>query len=153
MPPASFHKPEHLCRQRDIDALFTVGSRAATAYPLRAVFRVLKRSYGEPPVKVLISVAKRRLHHAVDRNRAKRQVREAYRLQKSLLLNVLPKDVAVHVGLLWLADTPVTTDIVMQRTATLLARIAEKIEATLAEATTSEENTEPTAAELPHTTL
>lgn len=129
MPPASFRKPEHLCRQRDIDALFTVGSRAATAYPLRAVFRVLKREHGEPPVKVLISVAKRRLHHAVDRNRAKRQVREAYRLQKSLLWNALPEDTAVHVGFLWLADKPVATDLVMQRTATLLSRLAEKVEA------------------------
>lgn len=85
MATFTFRKPEHLCKQKEIEALFSAGSQSFTAYPLRATFKQVEPTTG-PAVKVLLSVAKRRLHHAVDRNRAKRQLREAYRLQKHLLL-------------------------------------------------------------------
>ena len=59
-----------------------------------------------PQVQVLISVAKRRLRHAVDRNRAKRQIREAYRLNKEILWENLPENTAIHLGFVWVADQP-----------------------------------------------
>ncbi|MGN1241302.1 MAG: ribonuclease P protein component, partial [Alloprevotella sp.] len=72
-----FPKAEHLCLKRDIERLFSAGTKSLSAYPLRVV--VGEADTGSVPVKVLMSVSKRRLHHAVDRNRAKRQMREAYR--------------------------------------------------------------------------
>ncbi len=39
----------------------------------------------EVPVSILISVPKKRFHNAVDRNKMKRLVREAYRTQKHIL--------------------------------------------------------------------
>ncbi|MBA9079771.1 ribonuclease P protein component [Rufibacter quisquiliarum] len=39
----------------------------------------------EPPVQLLVSVSKRYFKKAVDRNRLKRQIREAYRLQKQVV--------------------------------------------------------------------
>jgi len=123
----AFPKAEHLCLKRDIEALFSAGSRAATAFPLRAVFRLVPRSGdAEPAVKVLLSVSKRRLRHAVDRNRAKRQLREAYRLRKTLLTAALPATVGLHVALLWLADRPVPSATVAESVERLLRRIAEK---------------------------
>ena len=80
-----FPKAEHLCLRNDIDNLFAAGTKAQTAYPLRVVYREVKHSEG-PKVKVLLSVPKRKLRHAVDRNRAKRQLREAYRLNKQIVL-------------------------------------------------------------------
>lgn len=121
----TFHKPEHLCMQRDIEALFSAGSHAATAYPLRAVFRQTEAGRG-PAVQVLLSVAKRRLHHAVDRNRAKRQLREAYRLNKYVLLDSLPAGCHLHLGFIWLADRPMPTERVAASMRLLLQRIADK---------------------------
>lgn len=122
----TFAKPEHLCLKNEIEALFSSGSRSMTVYPIRATFRALPYAGSGPRVKVLLSVAKRRLHHAVDRNRAKRQLREAYRLQKYALLDQLPDDTALNIAFIWLPDGPKRTASVMRSMATLLTRIAEK---------------------------
>ncbi len=126
MKQYTFPKPEHLCRQRDIDALFSAGSHAATAFPLRVVYRPVEHT-GGAAVQVMLSVAKRRLHHAVDRNRAKRQLREAYRLNKDVLRAALPEGIGLHICFLWLSDRPVSSDIVAARVRALLHRVAENI--------------------------
>ena len=59
------------------------------AFPLRVVYVNKERAQGEVPVQILISVPKKRFKHAVDRNRVKRQVREAYRLHKQVLYEAL----------------------------------------------------------------
>ena len=80
----TFKKTERITSLKEIDALFERGHNStAHCYPVRAVYQTYAphESKPTPPIKVLVSVAKKRLHHAVDRNRAKRQIREAYRLQ------------------------------------------------------------------------
>lgn len=133
--PQTFQKKERLCSQRAIEVLFGSGSRSLSAFPLRAVYR---RADAEVPVAVLVSVAKRRLHHAVDRNRAKRQVREAYRLNKQILWKALaekaaaetagsPLPLSLHVAFVWLAEKPCPTALVEKQMRTLLHCIAERI--------------------------
>ena len=73
----TFPKSHHICLRRDIDALFSTESHALSVYPIRAVYRKVARNADEPAVKVLVSVAKRHLHHAVSRNLTKRRIREA----------------------------------------------------------------------------
>ena len=126
MKQFTFPKPEHLCLQLEIESLFAAGSRSMTAFPLRVVYREVPHTSG-PAVKVLMSVSKRRFKHAVDRNRAKRQLREAYRLNKYTLLNVLPEGTGVHIAFLWLSDRPVSSRVVHSRVAALLLRVAEKL--------------------------
>lgn len=77
----TFDKSEKLCHDVDIEALWKEGRRF-TVYPLRIVSRPREEGYG---VKVLIIARKKQFRHAVDRNRWKRVVREAYRLQKHAL--------------------------------------------------------------------
>lgn len=125
MKTYTFRKAEHLCRQRDIDALFSAGSHSMTAYPLRMVYRAATNG-SRPPVQVLLSVAKRRLHHAVDRNRAKRQLREAYRRHKHLLIDSLPEGAAWHVAFIWLAEGPADSAHIDSRMQSLLHRLAER---------------------------
>lgn len=50
------------------------------SYPIKCFYRRVTR--GEVAVQLAVVVSKRRFKHAVDRNRVKRLMREAYRLQK-----------------------------------------------------------------------
>lgn len=117
-----FPKPEHLCLERDIEALFGGGNHSAVAFPIRAVWREVEWDGHGPQVKVMVSVSKRHFKHAVDRNRAKRQMREAYRLNKHRLGAL---DGGLHIGFIWLADTPLDSKLIHKRLSNLLVRIGE----------------------------
>ena len=80
----TFRKAERLSLKRETDGLFNHG-KAFISYPLRVVYLEQKPLLGEK-VSVLISVPKRRIKLAVNRNRLKRLIREAYRLNKSTLI-------------------------------------------------------------------
>ena len=121
-----FPKAEHLCLRNDIDALFSAGAKALTAYPLRVVYREVNHKEG-PKVKVLLSVPKRKLRHAVDRNRAKRQLREAYRLNKPTLLETLGDKQGLHLAFMWLSDKPVDSKMIEKKVINLLHRIGEQL--------------------------
>ncbi|UKI46114.1 MAG: ribonuclease P protein component [Phocaeicola vulgatus] len=82
----TFSKEERLSRKRDIDTLFADG-KSFIAYPLRVIFLLAEQSEGSVPVSILTSVSKKRFKRAVKRNLIKRQVREAYRIQKQDLCN------------------------------------------------------------------
>ena len=123
--PLAFRKAERLCRQKAIDSLFGSGSRSLSAYPVRAVYRVVPHE--QVPVAVLISVAKRRLHHATDRNRAKRQLREAFRKNRHVLPPEKLVDKSLHIALIWLAEQPCSTQTIEARVVNLLQRISERL--------------------------
>ncbi len=124
--PDALPKSERLYRQKAIDALFGAGSHGLSAFPLRAVFRVCPPdACGIPATRqVLFSVAKRKLRHAVDRNRAKRQLREAWRLNRSLLQAEATQH--AHIAFIWLADTPQDTPTIVRKMRNLLHRIEEQ---------------------------
>ncbi|GAA3992839.1 hypothetical protein GCM10022407_41450 [Hymenobacter antarcticus] len=77
----TFPKEEHLCRKKLIEELFSKQSSSFGVYPLRIVWIPAPAPTSAPP-QVLISVSKRTFKRAVDRNRLKRLIREAYRLNK-----------------------------------------------------------------------
>ena len=81
----SYSKSEKLKGEKLLDALFTHG-RSVTAYPLRLIF--MPANFPETvPVKTGVSVPKRQFKRAVDRTRIKRLIREAYRLNKTIIFN------------------------------------------------------------------
>lgn len=113
-----------LCSRKAIEALFAAGGRSLSAYPLRVVFRQVETD--EVPIRVLISVSKRHFHHAVDRNRAKRQIREAWRLNKDILI-LQPSTPSLHIAFIWLADEPQPSELVHRKIKNLLHRIQEDL--------------------------
>ena len=123
MKKQSFPKQERIVSQKLIDELFTSGqSHSLTAFPLRAVFLP-----GAAQLQLLLSVPKRRFKHAVDRNRVKRQLREAFRKNKQLLADVLPDGQAVALAFIWMSDRHASSAVVEQRVASILKRIASTI--------------------------
>jgi ribonuclease P protein component len=119
----SFPKSERIVSQKLIDELFSKsGSHSLVAFPVRAVYKPLSPSTLHlPPSTLLVSVPKKHFKHAVDRNRVKRQLREAYRHHKHLLDG---KQLAV--AFIWLCDAHFPSTEVDRRIKSLLTRIAEK---------------------------
>lgn len=90
---ATLTKAERLSSQKAIEQLFdrrrTTGG-ALLAYPCQVLY--LPSSEAHP--RVMFSVSKKKFKKAVDRNRLKRWLREAYRLQKASSPLPVPLDIA-----------------------------------------------------------
>lgn len=101
----TFSKKEKLCSTKSIDALFSSGE-SFIAYPIRVVYKLYDPTEEDnQSASVVISVSKRKFKRAVKRNRVKRMIREAYRLNKEpLIKQLLQKNKRIDVALIYLKD-------------------------------------------------
>ena len=108
----TFSKEEHLCSKRLIALLFSKGS-SFNLYPLRFIYYTPQDL---PPgaTQVLISVSKRYFKRAVDRNRLKRQIREAYRLNKHILYQN-PEQAPHLLGILYIGKEKKSFQIIQKK--------------------------------------
>lgn len=121
-------KEERICSKKLINELFTGNGRSMTAFPLRVVFMRRTIVDDQPRAAMLVSVPKRYFKHAVDRNRVKRQVREAFRRNKSIITQNLTDDhEAVAMAFVWLTDEKFPSSEVENRMVRLLTRISESL--------------------------
>ena len=129
MAAPTFRKWERIVSKKQIESLFEGGeSQSLAAFPLRVVYQITERHQGDAPVQTLISVPKKRFKHAVDRNRVKRQVREAYRLHKQPLWEIVPDNKQLAIAFIWLSDKHCPTAEVEKRVVSLLRRMAAEAE-------------------------
>ena len=113
-----------------IDTLFSGGnSQSIVAYPLRVVYMKGGREADTPQAQIMVSVSKRHFKRAVKRNRVKRQIREAYRLNKNLLSEKLTQqpDMTLYLAWIWQADELFPSSVVEERMKILLHCLAEKL--------------------------
>jgi ribonuclease P protein component len=84
----TFHKTERLGSKKHIARLYSEPTGSFFLYPVKFVYLIAPMRE-EVPAQVLISVPKRNFKKAHDRNRIKRQLREIYRKNKSILYDSL----------------------------------------------------------------
>jgi ribonuclease P protein component len=125
--PNSFSKPEHLCGETRITNLFTEGS-AFIAYPLRIVY-LLESGKNKEPACVMVSVPKKRFKRAVKRNRLKRLMREAYRLNKQILIEKLEeRELQIQIAFNYVSNDESDFVTVENKMKVALQKLLDKIE-------------------------
>ncbi len=99
----TFTKEERVTGKQRIETLFVQGN-SFMVYPFRVVY--LKRPRGTlARASILVSVPKKKVRSAVQRNRVKRLAREAYRLNKHLLNPLaLREDKGIDIAFIYVID-------------------------------------------------
>ena len=96
-------KYERICKDADIQTLFDKG-KGISVYPFRIVFLFRRDEIRPVTCRLLVSVSKKRFHHAFKRNRVKRLIREAWRKNKMPLYEICRRDnISVDVALVYTA--------------------------------------------------
>ena len=98
----TFGKDKRVKGRDRVARLFMEG-KAFIAFPFRVSFLLCERE--QKGMSILISVPKKRLKRAVDRNRVKRLARESFRLNESLFqMDLLPEGYALDVALVYVKN-------------------------------------------------
>lgn len=101
--PEGLPKYERICKENDIQTLFDQGA-GVSVYPYRVVYLFRHDESRPVTVRLLVSVSKKRFHHAFKRNRVKRLIREAWRKNKGPLYEICRRDnISVDVALVYTA--------------------------------------------------
>jgi ribonuclease P protein component len=120
-------KEERLCSQKAIDDLFVKG-KSFMAFPFKIIYlpQKLETSY---PAQILISVSKKKLKRAVDRNKIKRLIREGYRKNKYLIYDYLkPIQKQCILGIVFVSDQMLDHDFIEAKVIAALNRLREQFE-------------------------
>jgi len=95
-------------------------------HPYKIFYRIYPSPAGvhsEP--KIVISIPKRNIKRAVDRNRIRRQIREAFRLKSSVLNKELStSNVSIDLLCLYLPNEHIATSVFFSKMESLLAHLA-----------------------------
>lgn len=91
-----FQKSRRLTLKKEIEVLFRQGRSIHSGY-LRLIYHIEKENPKEG-IKVLITVPSKKFRNATDRNRIRRLIREAYRLNYARYLSE-NTETALHVSL------------------------------------------------------
>ena len=129
-------KKERLCSKTLIDRLFSDQSLVKKNWPIKVVYHVDKRKdEQDAQVEMLVSVSKRHFKRAVKRNLVKRQVREAYRHHKAILVDALSEspETKLTIAFLWMEDKIHETSFVEEKMVVVMKKVAQALDGDLKE--------------------
>ncbi len=117
---------ERLKLRNDIETLFRQGE-AFSVFPLRVIFLLSPNSTaGISPVRVGFSIPKKRIKLANGRNRIRRLIKEAWRLQKHPIYSQIPADVQLHCFLVY-TGSPVVKDFTLYMAKEAVSKVMGKL--------------------------
>jgi ribonuclease P protein component len=120
-------RQERLKSRKQIDQLFNSG-KYFNVSPLRVIYEV-ETGDGAPPLQFGVAVSSRNFKKAVERNRVKRLVREAWRLQKLPLQDQLKeKGLVLRLFLVYTGRELPDQQLITERTGLVILRLANIID-------------------------
>lgn len=123
-----FPKYERICKQSDIVSLFDRGL-GFSSYPYRVVYLFRSAGVMPPTCRLLVSVSKKRFHHAFKRNRVKRLMRESWRKNKAALYAICERDnISIDVALVYNATVIHSYEEILGKTQKAVNEIVDRYE-------------------------
>lgn len=117
-------KCDRISKKKTIETLFEGGAKSICIYPIRMVYA---ESEDSSLVSILVTVPKRKIKKAVDRNKIKRQIREAYRTQKNELLETLiHNNNKLIIGFIYVGSQVYPSSVIHEHIHSLLTYLVEK---------------------------
>ena len=118
-------KKDRLFCSRKIEALFSEGERLYE-FPFNAIWK--KDDTLQSTLKVAISIPKKKLSTASQRNHVKRLVREAYRKQNSILVEkLLQENKSINLMLVYTLSSILSYNEIEDKISVTLQRLADEV--------------------------
>jgi ribonuclease P protein component len=123
IPTLSFGRHERLSKKKEIDTLFTSG-KSFSGFLIRCVY-IAKSNPAQPGLRVALSVPKKKIKQAVNRNRIKRLMREAWRLNKNnLARKCKQKQLSVDAMLIYTGSINPSFTLIQSKIVLILQRLS-----------------------------
>ncbi len=117
----TYSKSEKLKSRKLLNQVFAEG-KSLNAFPLKITY-TCKDIETLSSAKVGVGASSRYFKKAVDRNRIKRLLREAYRLHKNKLLEFLPEKKQLSVFILFIGKDIAETALIAEKMPTILQKL------------------------------
>lgn len=123
-----FCKEERLCNRKSIDYLFSAEDKIKfTEFPFMVIAKKAIDENQKFPAQMMVSVSKRKIKLAVNRNLMKRRIKEAYRLHKNDFYKELRnQNKELTLCFIFLGNKPISYELIEQKIIVLLNRLTEQ---------------------------
>ena len=130
-PKLSFPKAEKLCSKLIIEAIYQNGKKIKQFPFMLNYIEVSEEYMMDFPVQIVISVPKRKVKNASGLNRLKRQIREAYRLNKvNIVTEVVTNKKRLALFLIYIGKEKENYAFIEKKIKVLLKQLQAEIEST-----------------------